>query len=125
MSETENKLVDFDVKKQSVELKIADKRAQDLLWQFAMRYKGIDGVFSAEVRQALLHAGFLPTPPRADGLQKLLEDIAFLPDGAMGSVSSPVPPYQQDLIPFAINGLQKFIERFKAAIASGEVPHDR
>jgi hypothetical protein len=48
----------------------------------------------------------------------MLQDIAFLPDGALGTTRQPVPPYEVDLIPIAINGLQNTLALMKAAEVS-------
>jgi hypothetical protein len=45
------------------------------------------------------------------GLYVLVHALQSLPPGAMGMVSSPVPPYKQDLIPVALDGLRNTIAR--------------
>lgn len=43
-----------------VPLKITDKTAQDLLWEYANRHRQIDPEFSADLQTALLTAGYVP-----------------------------------------------------------------
>jgi hypothetical protein len=111
-------LLEFNHRTGTLVMDVRDKRAQDLLWQYAMRAKMLDPVFSAELRTALLNAGYLPPPPDLGAMFQMLQDIAFLPDGALGTTRQPVPPYEVDLIPIAINGLQNTLALMKAAEVS-------
>ena len=56
-------------------------------------------------------------------LEALAETIAALPPGTLGIVSQSVPPYREDLIPFALHGLKAEIEKRQgpsAAPTTGE-----
>jgi hypothetical protein len=42
-----------------VPLSVKDPMAQDLLWEYAQRRRGVDAEFSADLETALLSAGYL------------------------------------------------------------------
>lgn len=46
-----------------------------------------------------------------DGLKAVKAILESLPAGSLGMVSSPVPPYKEDLIPVAIKGVAMTIAR--------------
>jgi hypothetical protein len=54
-------------------------------------------------------------------LAKLRDEIAALPGGTLGTCHQPVPPYRQDLIPVAIEALNKVI-RARGKRDTGEQP---
>ena len=50
-----------------------------------------------------------------NGLLAIRALLEALPDGTLGTVSQPVPPYRQDLIPVALEGLRLTIARVAKA----------
>lgn len=50
----------------------------------------------------------------AEGLVAVRHVLEALPAGALGMVSSPVPPYKEDLIPLALRGIAMTISRAAA-----------
>ncbi len=63
-----------------VPLSVRDRDAQDLLWEYAQRHKGIDAEFSADLETALREAGYNPTKTfevewaAEEGYHLILED---------------------------------------------------
>ena len=55
-----------------------------------------------------------------EALVNLRDEIAALPSGTLGTCHQPVPPYRQDLIPVAIEALNKVIRARKAKHDAGE-----
>lgn len=93
-----------------VPLKLTDKDAQDLLWQYAARHASRDAEFSEDLKSALFHAGYVPPDPSAAQLEGILAVLAALPDGALGIVTITSPPYRVDAIPVMLAGLRQFIQ---------------
>ncbi len=63
-----------------VPLSVKDSKAQDLLWEYAARRESVDAEFSADLRQALITAGYVPPPKRRHVIifRHFAEDIEAL-----------------------------------------------
>lgn len=65
------------------------------------------------LRKAAMAQDFAMGEP--SGLQAVKGVLESLPAGSLGMVSSPVPPYKEDLIPRAIEGIKRTIAAAKQA----------
>jgi hypothetical protein len=109
-------IYDFDAKTGTVTLAVLDKRAQDLLWSLSRRAQSVDPAFAKQLQSALKAAGFtVGTGPKLKKLEALMDVLTELPDGTLGQVTQPSPPYRQDLIPVALHGLRVTMETMKAS----------
>jgi autotransporter translocation and assembly factor TamB len=107
---------DFDAKTGSVTLQVTDKRAMDLLWALSRRAQAVDPAFAKQVQSALKAAGYVVgTGAKLKKLESLMDVLTELPDGTLGQITQPSPPYRQDLIPVALHGLRVTIETMKAS----------
>jgi hypothetical protein len=106
---------DFDAKTGTVPVSVSDKRAQDLLWNLSKRVQPVDPAFARQVQDALKASGYVHGKgPGLAKLDALMDTLMELPDGALGTITQPVAPYKQDLIPIVMHGLRLHMETVKA-----------
>jgi hypothetical protein len=83
-----------------VPLSVADRTAQDLLWEYAQRRRAVDAEFSADLETALRAAGYLPSEPTVDPNTVHYSEWAQQPDIRLACGRMTTPAWiQRDRLP--------------------------